>query len=89
MMCRVFSVSKSGYYAWLKRPVSRRKTEDEALSAQIKKIYEESKGEYGSPKVHGALLSDGIRCGRKRVARLMRKDGLRAKTVSKFKATTN
>lgn len=88
-MCRVFSVSKSGYYAWLKRPVSRRKTEDEALSAQIKKIYEESKGEYGSPKVHGALLGDGIRCGRKRVARLMRKDGLRAKTVSKFKATTN
>lgn len=88
-MCRLFEVSKSGYYAWLRRPESRRKTEDKELSELVKKIHEDSHGEYGSPKVHEELRRQGKRCGRKRVARLMRKDGLRAKTVRKFKATTN
>jgi len=88
-MCRVFKVSRSGYYAWLRRPESPRKTEDKALSEMIKEIHKESGGEYGSPKVHEELRRRGTRCGRKRVARLMRKDGLRAKTVRKFKATTN
>jgi putative transposase len=55
----------------------------------IKSIHEESNGEYGSPKIHGELRRRGTRCGRKRVARLMRKDGLKAKTIPKFKATTN
>jgi putative transposase len=55
----------------------------------IKTIHEESNGEYGSPKIHGELRRRGTRCGRKRVARLMRKDGLKAKTMRKFKATTN
>lgn len=85
MLC----VSRSGYYAWLRRPESQRKTEDKALSEQIKEIHKESKGEYGSPKVHQELRRRGTRCGRKRVARLMRKDGLKAKTIRKFKATTN
>jgi len=55
----------------------------------IKEIHQESNGEYGSPKIHQELRRRGKRCGRKRVARLMRKDGLKAKTVCKFKATTN
>ena len=88
-MCRLFKVSRSGYYAWLRRPESLRKTEDKALSEVIAKIHEESNGEYGSPKIHQELRRRGTRCGRKRVARLMRKDGLKAKTIRKFKATTN
>ncbi len=88
-MCLVFKVSRSGYYAWLRRPESQRKIEDKVLSEVIKEIHKESRGEYGSPKIHQELRRRGIRCGRKRVARLMRKDGLKAKTIRKFKATTN
>ena len=55
----------------------------------IKEIHQESKGEYGSPKIHQELRRRGTRCGQNRVARLMRKDGLKAKTIRKFKATTN
>jgi transposase InsO family protein len=88
-MCEVFNVSRSGYYAWLRRPESKRKAEDKALSQVIKEIHKESNGEYGSPKVHEELRRRGTRCGRKRVARLMREDGLKAKTIRKFKATTN
>lgn len=87
-MCETFGVSKSGYYAWVRRPESRREGDDKALSALIKTIHEESRGEYGSPKIHAELRRRGTRCGRKRVVRLMRKDGLKAKTVRKFKATT-
>ena len=88
-MCRVFKVSRSGYYGWLRRPESQRKAEDKALSEVIKDIHQESKGEYGSPKIHQELRRRGTRCGQNRVARLMRKDGLKAKTIRKFKATTN
>lgn len=88
-MCSVFDVSRSGYYAWLRRPESQRKKQDKALSQMIKEIHQESNGEYGSPKIHQELRRRGKHCGRKRVARLMRKDGLKAKTVRKFKATTN
>lgn len=89
VMCEVLKVSKSGYYAWLRRPESKRRAEDKALSELIKEIHKDSKGEYGSPKIHGELRRRGTNCGRKRVARLMRKDGLKAKTIRKFKATTN
>lgn len=88
-MCELLCVSRTGYYAWLRRPESQRKSEDEALSKLIKEIHEESNGEYGSPKIHRELRRRGTQCGRKRVARLMKKDGLKAKTVRKFKATTN
>jgi putative transposase len=88
-MCRVFKVSRSGYYAWLRGPESQRKAEDKALSEMIKEIHAESRAEYGSPKIHQELRRRGTRCGWKRVARLMRKDGLKAKTIRKFKATTN
>ena len=88
-MCSVFQVSRSGYYAWLKQPESRRRREDNVLSKVIAEIHKESNKIYGSPKIHGELQKRGIRCGQKRVARLMRKDGLRAKIIRKFKATTN
>ena len=89
VMCDVLDVSRSGYYAWLRRPESKRKAEDKALSEVIKEIHKDSNGEYGSPKVHQELRRRGTRCGHNRVARLMREDGLRAKTIRKFKATTN
>ena len=70
--CRVMKVSTSGYYAWVSRPPSARDWADAALTDKIVAIHTMSRGSYGSPRVHAELvLGDGIRCGRKRVERLM------------------
>ena len=75
-MCRSLGVSPSGYYAWLGRPASARARADAALTATIHAIHAASRGTYGAPRIHAELTDpDGpyrIRCGRKRVARLMR-----------------
>ncbi len=76
MLCRVLGVARSGYYAWRDRGVSTRAQRDQDLSAQIHAIHADSRQTYGSPRVHAALGQNGVRCGRKRVARLMRQDGL-------------
>jgi len=89
VMCSVFQVSRSGYYAWNKRPESKRSREDRELAQEITAIHRESDGTYGSPKIHGELRRRGKRHGKNRVARLMRKDGLHAKTKRKFRATTD
>lgn len=78
-LCRVLEVSVSGYYAWLKRAPSRRSQEDALLSERICHIYRANRQVYGSPRMHAALHADGQACGKKRVARLMRSSGLRAK----------
>jgi transposase InsO family protein len=71
--CRMLGVSASGYYEWCGRPPSQRAVADETLSAQIREIHACSRGTYGVPRVHAELrLGRGVRCGRKRVARLMR-----------------
>jgi putative transposase len=71
--CRVLRVSTSGYYGWSCRPPSLRAREDAALTVQISEIHAYSRGTYGAPRVHAELrLGRGVRCGRKRVARLMR-----------------
>ena len=88
-MCRVLKVSASGYYAWLGRPMSRRAREDRRLVQAIKEIHQEKRGVYGSPRVHAELVSKGMHHGRKRVARLMRESGIRAKQNKKYKATTD
>jgi putative transposase len=88
-MCSVFQVSRSGYYAWSKRPESRRSRENRELAQEIAEIHCQSNGIYGSPKVHGELRRRGKRHGRNRVARLMRKNGLYAKTKRKFRVTTD
>ncbi len=75
-MCRVLGVSPSGYYAWCYRPLSARAQADQALLEQIRAIHTQSRQTYGTPRVHAELRETGVRCGRKRVARLMRAAGL-------------
>lgn len=72
MMCQILQVSKSGYYAWAKRPPSRRHQANTRLVEDIKKVYLESRKTYGSPRIHAELIRQGIHCGHNRVARLMR-----------------
>ena len=71
-MCRVLGVSPSGYYAWKQRPPSARARQDAELTMKIHTIHLESRGTYGAPRVHAELAAQGLRVGRKRVARLMR-----------------
>lgn len=89
MMCEYLEVSKSGYYAWETRVPSRRKLEDEALGAEVAAAHLASKRRYGSPRVMHQLRRQGRRVGRKRVARLMREQGLFARKRRRFKGTTN
>jgi putative transposase len=87
LMCRVLGVAPSGYYAWCRRPLSFRAARDRALTPHIRAAFTSSKGRYGSPRVHAELHEEhGI--GRKRVARLMRAEGLRARPRRKFVVTT-
>lgn len=76
LMCRVLAVSPSGYYAWRQRPSGARAIADERLLLNVRVAYRTSAGTYGAPRVHRELRSEGLRVGKKRVARLMRADGL-------------
>lgn len=89
LMCRVLSVSRSGYYEWKQRKPSPRALADAALAKEIKGIYEDHHGRIGAPRITEELRTRGKRVGRHRVARLMRQEALRAKAAKKFKATTN
>lgn len=76
-MCRTLKVSKSGFYGWRDRtPSSARAKSDAALSEKIVRIHMDSRETYGAPRIHFELRALGVRCARKRVARLMRKAGL-------------
>ena len=76
-LCSVLGVSRSGYYAWSNRPPSERARFDAVLSEKIETIHRNSRATYGAPRVHAELRALGIRCSRKRVARLMRQAKLR------------
>ena len=89
LMCRVLETSPSGFYDWLRRPESQRAAEDRALIEKIQAVHNESRRTYGSPRVHASLKAAGYRIGRKRVARLMRENDIRAKAKRKFKVTTD
>lgn len=78
-MCRLYGVTRSGYYAWKSRGRSQRSLEDEALGAKIEAIHRKSRCLYGSPRVHDKLRKLGIRVGRKRVERLMRSRGIKGR----------
>jgi len=89
LMCRVLQVSRSGYYAWCKRPAAERRRQDQRLTLEVAAIHAESRGRYGSPRVHAELHQRGQRIARKRVARLMRTAGLRARVRRRFRCTTD
>ncbi len=76
-LCRMLGVSRSGYYAWRSRLPSERARFDAVLSEKIETIHRNSRATYGAPRIHAELRAIGIRCGRKRVARLMRRASLR------------
>lgn len=88
-MCRALKVSTSGYYAWRSRPESKSSRSNRVLLVEIKATYKQRKKRYGSPRIYRDLKAQGIKCGENRVARLMRKHGIRAKQARKFKATTD
>ena len=87
-MCRVLQVSTSGYYAWRNRSPSRRARENSMLTEKIRQIHDESRGTYGSPRVHAALEAEGHTVGENRVARLMKEAGLRGISRRKRPSTT-
>lgn len=87
-MCRVLGVGRSGYYAWRSRPASQRVQADEALVAKIRQEYQLSRGTYGSPRIHAALQKQGVKCGRKRVARLMRQHKITGRKRQKRRPVT-
>ena len=88
MMCRVLKVSPSGYYAWRVRPESHRANTDRQLTRVIRRLHADSKGVYGSPRIQADLKDEGYRCGRHKVARLMRFAGLRGCPQRRFRVTT-
>ena len=88
LMCRALAVSAAGYYAWRTRPESTRSVSARTVLSAIRVIHRESRETYGSPSIWDALIKQGHRVGEHRVARLMRQHGIRAKTVKKWRATT-
>ena len=89
LMCIWLGVSRSGYYAALRRSPSKRSLSHQKLKLEIRAVHEISRRRYGAPRVHAELKSHGVSCGHNQVARLMREEGLRAKKSRRFKVTTN
>jgi len=87
LMCKVLHVSRSGYYAWRKRTPSQREMAEEQLLKEIKKAHAASGERYGSPRIYEAIKNK-IPCSVNRVARLMKKHGIRAKQSRRYKVTT-
>jgi transposase InsO family protein len=88
-MCRNLSVSRSAYYAWRNRPLSRRAQANETLKTHVKAAFRQFRGVYGSPRIARELRAQGMACSENRIARIMHREGLRAYTKRKFKVTTN
>ena len=88
-LCRILGVAVSGYYAWRQREPSRRSQENTALRKRIVRLSQANRQVYGSPRIHAALRAEGQQCGRKRVARLMREQGLSAKRRTHRVRTTD
>ncbi len=88
-MCKVFRVSRSGYYAWLDSGLSLRANDNQRLTSQISTVYADSKSTYGSPRIARELNRRGIKVSRPRVARLMQKAKIRSIIKRKFRATTD
>jgi len=89
VQCAVLGVSRSGYYAWNGRPIARRELDDAELVREIADAYEIGRRGYGSPRVHRELRAKGRRVSRKRVARLMRREGIFVRRKRRFRKTTD
>jgi putative transposase len=89
LLCRVLSVSRSGYYAWCKGTPSERQRTNERLLAEIRAIHERHRQRYGSPRMHAELVDRGCKVGKHRVARLMRENGIKARPRRRFRRTTD
>ncbi len=87
-MCKVFKVSRSGYYDWIDRKPSKRQLDYQRVKQQIQMIYQESRKRYGSPKITEELRDLGWEVSRPRVARIMRSEGMRSIICKKFRGTT-
>jgi transposase InsO family protein len=87
-LAKVLKVSRSGFYAWRSRPESSRARDDRRLSVLVRAAFEESRSTYGSPRVHVELAAQGEHVGRKRIARLMRQEGLKARIRRRYRCTT-
>jgi len=81
-MCRLYGVTRAGFYAWRSRERSERERQNEALIEEIRAADSESRGTYGSPRVHQVLRRRGHRVGKHRVARLMRRHGIKARVAT-------
>src|SRR4051812_2062074 len=88
-MCRVLGVTRSGFYAWQKRPRPARAKSDAQLAIAVAAVHLRSRRTYGSPRVHAELRARGTRVGKKRVERLMRENGLQARRKRRFCHTTD
>jgi putative transposase len=89
VMCRILEVSRAGFYAWRSRSEAVRVVEDRRLAVEVASIHAESRQRYGSPRVHAELRERGKKTSRKRVAKLMRQQGLRARCKRRFRTTTD
>lgn len=88
-MCRWLHVSRSGYYAWTKRTLSQRASDDEKLKVEIRAYHKASRGTYGSPRILVDLNMGGRKIGRNRVIKLMKADGLSGRRKKRYVHTTN
>lgn len=89
-LCAALGVSRSGYYAWAKAEVSQRAQADAALRVKIRAVHQTHKSRYGAPRIQRELAAAGARHGGKRIARLMRAEGLRGLCSRRFvPRTTN
>jgi putative transposase len=87
-MCKVLKVSRSGYYDWKDRPLSRREKYDKYLVKEIRRIHIDSRSNYGTIKVWKVLKQEGIECGKHRVAKIRKKYNIESKRRKRFKITT-
>jgi putative transposase len=88
VLCEVLQVSRSGYYAWTRRPQSPGALRRDRLVGEIRRAHDESRATYGSPRVYRALKARGIACSRNTVAKLMRAEGVRATARRPFVVRT-
>ena len=87
-MCEILKVSRSGFYAWRRRQPCQREIENTLIAEEVREVHRRSRGIYGSPRIHAELRAEGRSWGRHRIARIMREEGLRARSARRFQWIT-